>query len=302
MAYRFQLTEPVSEGFRRIADEQIKQAQKALTAGDDPAAGVHEGRKCMKRVRALLRLVRYGIGDKAFRRENRRFRDIAARVSGTRDAQVMVETLGHLFPGGQDAPPSPPKLTELLAARVTDAHGNGHTETTAELAAHLKAARRALAKLEITDDFAVLEQGLARVYRDCGAAYHDAYAEGTDHAFHEWRKTIQQHWRQMRLLQAAWPALMDVRADAAKELSELLGADHDLAVLAHFIETELAAMIPKREVQSVLKLVEARKADLRAKAHPLGARLLAQGETSLVRQVRRSWDAAPAIEKQRSPA
>lgn len=302
MAYRFLLAEPVNQGFRRIADEQIKQAQKALTSGDDAAAGVHDARKCMKRVRALLRLVRYGLGDKAFRRENRRFRDIAARISGTRDAQVMVETLTSLLPAAADAPSATPKLTEVLASRVEAVHGNGHAETAAELATQLKAARRALGKFELADDFSVLEQGLARVYRDCCSAYHEAYDEGTDHAFHEWRKTIQQHWRQMRLLSAAWPEWMDLRADASKELSELLGADHDVAVLAQFVETEASALIPKREAQIVIKAANARKLGLRLKARPLGARLLAQGESSLARQIRRSWDAAHAIHSQASAA
>jgi CHAD domain-containing protein len=295
MTYRFQLTEPLSEGVRRIADEQIKQAQKAL-AGDDAARGVHDARKSMKRIRALLRLVRFGIGDKAFKRENRRFRDIGNRLSGTRDAQVMLQTLHELYPqDAEAAAAAPARLVELLEARIAQAHGNGHTETTADLNNHLKGARRAIAKLEMRGEFEVVEAGLAKVYRDCRAAFTDAFEIGTDAAFHEWRKTIQQHWRQMRLLSDAWPELMDLRASAARQISELLGDDHDLAVLAGFVESEAGKAISKRDATAVVRLARARQAELRLRVKPLGTRLLALGESSLTRQIRKSWDTAPAV-------
>jgi CHAD domain-containing protein len=296
MPYRFELDEPVSEGFRRIGDEQIKQAIKALSANDAAtvATSIHESRKSMKRVRALLRLARIGLGDKTFRRENKRFREIAQTMSGARDAHVMLKTLAGLAPrdAGDEATAAAPKLADVLAARASAANGEAHAEQLAGIVSQLKAARRAFGKLDIGGGFDVLEEGLAKTYRDCRSSYADAYSIGSDASFHEWRKSVQQHWRQMRLVTHAWPEMMQARADLARQLSEMLGHDHDLAVLAAFAEEHAGKDFPKREAAHVAKLARTQQAALRAAARPLGERLLAQADRGLPRQIKRCWQAA----------
>ena len=84
MAFRFKLGESIEKGFRRIGLEQIDRATVQISGAEDPAKGVHELRKSMKRIRALLRLVRSGLGDTVFKAENARYRDIASGVAGAR--------------------------------------------------------------------------------------------------------------------------------------------------------------------------------------------------------------------------
>ena len=59
----------------------------------------------------------------------------------------------------------------------------------------------------------------------------NAYDEPSDESFHTMRKAVQWHWRQMSLLARAWPDEFAVRVTAARELSQMLGDDHDLAML-----------------------------------------------------------------------
>ena len=62
---------------------------------------MHEARKDMKKLRALLRLARGELGEEIFGRENACFRDAARELAGTRDADVMLETLDALdLPAG----------------------------------------------------------------------------------------------------------------------------------------------------------------------------------------------------------
>ena len=58
MAYRFKLTEPFGKGVRRILLEQTELAGRKLGETRDHERAVHETRKHIKRIRALLRLVR----------------------------------------------------------------------------------------------------------------------------------------------------------------------------------------------------------------------------------------------------
>src|SRR5947209_16458553 len=98
-ARRFRLDpgEPLREAIGRVVHGQLDYAI-ALVEGHDGngAEGVHEARKALKRVRAVLRLRRKELGKARFRQENTILRDAGRALSETRDAQVLVETLDGL--------------------------------------------------------------------------------------------------------------------------------------------------------------------------------------------------------------
>src|ERR1041384_7679047 len=94
MAYRLTRGESVPEGVKRIAAEELDSALQTLrnASGDE---GVHEVRKCLKKVRGLLRLVRPAMGD-MYRPENERLRDIGLKLSPVRDAAALIEAVDEL--------------------------------------------------------------------------------------------------------------------------------------------------------------------------------------------------------------
>ena len=113
MAYRLKLKEPLTKGVRRIAGEQLGNAAARLEGGSNPETSVHEARKSLKRTRALLRLVRPGLGEADFRKANARLRDIARSLSAARDRDVVRA----LLKGLEEAKPSIAKAAgRLLAA------------------------------------------------------------------------------------------------------------------------------------------------------------------------------------------
>ena len=97
MAYRLENGEPLPDGIRRIATEQLSSAIKHLQ-GETGARDthVHKARKNMKRLRGLIRLLRFELGKEAFGRENACDRLAAAEQAGMRDATVLIETLDKL--------------------------------------------------------------------------------------------------------------------------------------------------------------------------------------------------------------
>src|SRR4029078_13554770 len=96
MTYRFKLQEPIGEGVRRIGLEQIEIAEAKLASKDDISASIHDARRCLKRMRALLRLIRPGAEEGAYRREAERLSGIGKLLSGARDLDVMQLTLQKL--------------------------------------------------------------------------------------------------------------------------------------------------------------------------------------------------------------
>jgi hypothetical protein len=98
MVFHLKADESVSKGIRRIARKEIEKAQQELADPRETSTEevVHGARKRFKRVRAVVRLVREGLGERRYRRENACFRDAARPLSEVRDAHALVQTLDRL--------------------------------------------------------------------------------------------------------------------------------------------------------------------------------------------------------------
>ncbi|CAE7768809.1 unnamed protein product, partial [Symbiodinium microadriaticum] len=97
MTYQLVDNEPLSHALRRIAREQIDQAIAEIDDKTVPRdEAVHQVRKRCKKIRGLVRLVRPEF-EKTYQAENKWYRDIAARLSDVRDAQVLIETYDKLM-------------------------------------------------------------------------------------------------------------------------------------------------------------------------------------------------------------
>ena len=107
-AYRLKTKESPSEGARRIALGRSEKALERLQEvdRDELAGAIHGARKDLKKLRGLLRLIRAELGKKTFKAENRRYRDAGRLLSGSRDAEVKLETLLALRTASTTSPPA----------------------------------------------------------------------------------------------------------------------------------------------------------------------------------------------------
>src|SRR5215218_6380456 len=96
--FRLRDGESAPNGIQRIACGQLDMSIERLEGATDEDTGtaVHETRKSLKRLRTTVRLARGELGDEVYRRENVAFRDAGRRLAGTRDSQVVLETLDAL--------------------------------------------------------------------------------------------------------------------------------------------------------------------------------------------------------------
>lgn len=300
MAYRLKLGEPVAKGFRRVALDQVDAAIVRVEGRMD-AADVHEARKHMKRVRALLRLVRFGIGETAFKRENTRFGDIARMLSGARDLHVMQATLARLETryGLLGRNTLTTGLRRELAGLVEASERKRNRKPGDEVLSALTRARQSLAKLKLDADECngvdIIAAGIKFSYGAGRAALAEAYRTGDDEAFHDLRKGVQQHWRHMLLLSRVWPDAMAARANASRELSRLLGDEHDLTVLAAMAERLGGSGVRQGETAAIVALCRAHQGELRALAEPRARRLFAERPKALARRIRSYWRSAKAM-------
>ena len=135
-----------------------------------------------------------------------------------------------------------------------------------------------------------LDDGLERVARDGRNAMMEVREKGRTEDFHEWRKQVKYLRHQFGLLRKVWPDVLDAMEGSADELGELLGTDHDLAVLRERAESEPVLPPATREV--LLRRIDARRAGLQHEALDLGRRLYAEKPASLTQRLGRLWEAA----------
>src|ERR1041384_5148276 len=127
MCFTLDPGEPIPEAVEKPAAKQLTKIWDALSgqSGVDPDEATHDARKRTKKLRALLRLVRPELGDDVYRRENRALRDASRRLSGVRDAWVLVEALDDLGLPDDSVAPLRAALMGEYRARLGD-QGEGH--------------------------------------------------------------------------------------------------------------------------------------------------------------------------------
>ena len=297
MAYRLKLQEPIAEGVRRVGLEQIEIAETKLASDEDVPAAVHDARRCLKRLRALLHLVRPGLDETAYQREADQLAAIGKLLSRTRDRHVMQQTLAKLEkqPGGLPKATAT-RLRKLVADGKPDDAGQASSDGRRPALNRLKQARKLFAGKAIDDlELDHLVEGLETTYRKARKALRKAYAKPSDEAFHAWRKSTQRHWRHMLLLSHGWPEALLARAGEAKELSRLLGEDHDYSVLVAFAQAEGQSTLSPADLASLKALCRSRQDELRAWAKPRGDRLFAEDEESLKERIALYWSSATCL-------
>jgi CYTH domain-containing protein/CHAD domain-containing protein len=290
-AYRLKGKESPSEGVRRIARGRAEKALERLgeVEGDELAGAIHGARKDLKKLRGLLRLARRELGEKTFKAENRRYRDAGRLLSGSRDAEVKLETLMALQHRCDDLPAGPAELwageleaeRDDLAAAARD-DGEGRIEQAVETIA---SGRDEIRHWSLrTDSWALVESGLFGSYRDGRRALKQAKSDGSADNVHQWRKRAKDLWYQLRIVEDAWPELLGATVDQAHELTDLLGDHHDLAVLAADLQTRDLG-----DHAAFEGAIERRQKELLGTATSLGQRLYAEKPKAFKRRLQRYW-------------
>jgi CHAD domain-containing protein len=291
--------EPLPQAMHRISLGLLSRAIADLRPDKDRSfdAGVHSARKKMKRLRGMLRLVRDDLGYRVYREENVLLRDTARTLSAVRDAWVLVATLRSLRRNYADLLDNETFATP--EAWLLDRHVERHRMVTGPIVTNaicnLGAARARYAEFSIeeaiSNDYAALAKGIERVYRRGHRGLERAAATRNVEDLHEWRKRVKYLRYQMEALTPMYPILIGSTARSLDELAELLGDDHDLAVLAETILEHPESCRDERERWMLIALIHERRTRMQAQALGLGTALYVEKPAAFVDRIGAYWEA-----------
>jgi CHAD domain-containing protein len=313
MAFRFDIHETVLKGIPRIARERIDRVIESLSEKPQPSAeSIHDARKNLKCLRALLRLARGSIERDFRRRENFFFRDIGRSLSAARDPHALLEALEYFRKHRQNNSRSAGPKQELTSAFIKKLQEKIEHEIVHELppgaakkiAGDLREAKR---RVDHWFDGAMLHPenewenfvgvGLRRTYRQGKRVVWQFEAAGkeaaNDETWHELRKCAKALGYQLRLFRPAWPEMMNQLVDEIDRLTDRLGDANDLAILRRKILSEPYDPSEKQSSaetrRAFLRSLDRRKHKLRQEAFNLARLIYTDKPGQFERRLGRYW-------------
>lgn len=274
MAFELCPAQPLDLALREAARELLERSARSL-AREPAAKAVHDSRKNLKKLRALLRLIAGPLGHR-FRRDDRGLRDIARALAPLRDLEVQRRLLGQL----SARHPALAGASQDLAATLPAPPGADRILRHCALAL-LDARERVARWPRLAPHFRTLVGGLSAVGLQAGEMPAAAGQDGE--AWHQWRKAVKYHGYQLRFLRPLGGDGLTTRLRRLGELGECLGEEHDLDLLAGLF----LALMPG-PAGAVLPALREPQRVLRQRALALGAELF-DPATDWMAELRAGW-------------
>ncbi|HEY6825031.1 MAG TPA: CHAD domain-containing protein [Steroidobacteraceae bacterium] len=280
MSHRFEVSHGTcgARGMRDILQRQLETAVAELPRSAASDEEIHRARKQMKAARATLRLLRPLLSELAWGRGNRALRDAARALSAARDDAVLLQTLGEL--AGRSKGAGQRRRLGEFQARLQRAAGRRRRE----LAHHglRKSAAGLRSALTLLDSWPTPPEDWQPVYR----SLRDTYRKGrrcarsnARHAsgptLHEWRKRAKCLRNQLELIAPLQHASVAAMSAKLHELSDHLGEEHDLAVLADLAQRN-GRQLGRKTDCALQKVIEKRRRKMRKRAFAVGLPIYAE--------------------------
>jgi len=230
MSFRFSRGEPLPEQVRAITLERIHAAMLALHSDN-----IHDARRRLKQLRALMELVR----DKIAKKQRILFRDAGRLVSEARDREVCTQTIEHMSAAAH--PPSSRTLS--LANKELAQHFDSSKVDVAGAETLLRKALRQSENWRPDVDAKSLRCQLKRAFKRSQCALQKAEEDPSEINTHNLRKRLKVLCSHLGLLRCCWPRLLKEMEREVDKINDLLGCEHDLVILKQRLgERSIAAL------------------------------------------------------------
>jgi CHAD domain-containing protein len=271
MSYRIEIGESLAAAFGRIAAEEIDQAAAELRRPNRGEA-VHNARKALKRLRALLRSLRVAFPKRLFRAENRRIAAAGRKISPLRDVHVQLRTLSRLKAAASPA-------GDLLRHQLLRQQSSFVRRIPAlrqTVRAMLDVSRQSLVAWPLRQATAKdLAASLKRIYKQGRLAFKAARKSPTAEHLHEWRKKAKSLGYGLELIKGFGSGKLARRIRCSDTLTEALGDDHDLFMVLRALRLEHRSH-PADDFAPLSRRISLKRAKLQKRAFKLGQRLFGE--------------------------
>jgi hypothetical protein len=292
--YRLQPHRTIAHEIERIADRQLMLAlfglRRAGTPHDD--AAVAEACRHITKVRALMGLVRSGLGDGTYVPAHRRLAAVERRLAPIADGRAVFAALARLAieRDAIGAGVALQSVRDALVARAARVDRKAIFDRVLPRCARTLTVERARVGTWVLDarEIRAIAPGLADSMRRATEAMASAIERPTAARFEVWGRRTRELSLHVRLIEGRCTGLRAIRL-RLDALDDCLGECHNVAVLERVLTTE--AFGSRGAAATVLRLLRRYRAGLRARALTLGGAALRDTPQQFVRRVVSHWRA-----------
>jgi CHAD domain-containing protein len=291
MGYQLKPDHTLEAEVRRIADERLAAAIAALTSAGDRVEGqqVHDARRHVKKVRALVHLLRPALA--GAKKADARLRMAGRLLAPLADADAIEEALIRLlrkYPSAIAREARADVLSRAARRCAVVRRRFRRTHVLRDAAAALRRERLAAWRWRVVqDDFDTIAPGLLKSMRKARRAMKDALGHPSAETLHTWRRRVKDHWLQVRLLKARCGDVFSQDERRLEMLDGALGELHNFALLEELVAAEPG--LDTRVREQILRLLRRDERDHRATSGALAAEVYARPPREIVRRARRGW-------------
>ena len=243
---------------------------------------IHEYRKAIKRCRALLWLFKQCIDESDYEHLDNKFSVTAGEMSERRDATVNLRTFLNLTQFNSTFLPDDIRhqIAGTLTDRVDKAYSdseNGPVKTEAFLLDSLKEIWNDLNSLDIkfcTHDN--LLNAIGKTHFKTAQLYYDSRNTLDTEIIHKWRKFAKRLLLQLKFTPDINRLLLNPIITKLDKITNLLGRDHDLAVLENMLRENFN--LSKEIIQKIYLVITKERAKLQKETFQLGEELFSENK------------------------
>ena len=292
MGYRLDPGQPVADKVRRIAAHQLELAIARLTGDGDARrdGSIHTARRHIKKVRALIRLLRPALG-RRFRAVDHRLRSVNRMLAPIADAQATAAMLARVV--WRDGGELPAEVVANLRASVVRRESMAYEDAALAdvfetVAALLRAERDAIDEWHMSErGFRAISGGLERTVRASRRAMVKAVASARIEDYRKWRQRAKYYWHQVRLLKMYCGGGLALDERRLEALDGYLGDCRNCAILRGVLTSD--SLLNRTDAARGLRLVRRSERELRRCARRLGAAIYQETPKDFVTRVERLW-------------
>ncbi len=253
---------------------------------------VHEARKQLKQLRAILKLVEAEVGHQRCTKADHRLRDVGRSLTPLRDTTVLLATLQRLHRQGNLGSASLTRVRAILKTRAKSfcAQVLATARHRRALTRPLRVTQRRIAHWSFTHrGWKAIDAGLARMYQAGRVAATAALDDYSDTALHESRKRAKDFFYALEFLRKARPAAMKSRIRTVHHLTDLLGNDHDLAVLQAMLKGALRGQLSPTDLKRLTRSVSKQRQTLQEQSRAAALATYAKDADAFMTEMHQYW-------------
>jgi CHAD domain-containing protein len=278
MAENFSIykNKPVGDELERIITMYIENFKNHLQLiNESRHTNIHEIRRLLKKMRAFLRFIKPSFTSDEFKMLNMYLGKINKTLSGIRESRVNLQIFEKIMPKmeGNIMNGTLQLIHQHLSFQCQQNEENEHKleEIIEDVRLNMDEFSNVIHTTKIKNsDIKEIIDGMVAVYRTGKKLLKQSVKTDDTEIVHNWRKYVKHLQFELQFIQHYLPDYYIEHINVLQQISNLLGEEHDLAVMLDYMNNSLKIDLTEQELHQINLITDKRRNKVKKKAFRLG--------------------------------